>query len=152
VVDYSSEVTIDWLFERCIPVPFSGCWIWEGALIKQGYASWGRMRGGKQNGRTYLGHRTAYELVKGPIPAGMHVDHLCGVKCCINPDHLEAVPPRTNLRRALRPDSAWVDAITHCPQGHEYTAENIYQHPKGYIVCCQCHALANRKYRAKQRT
>lgn len=61
-----------------------------------GVESYGQVRhGGKHVGA----HRLAYELARGPIPAGFHVDHLCRVTNCVNPDHLEAVPPRENVRR-----------------------------------------------------
>jgi hypothetical protein len=47
-------------------------------------------------------HRLVYELVRGPIPAGQHIDHLCGVRRCVNPDHLEAVTQAINNQRANR--------------------------------------------------
>ena len=49
-------------------------------------------------------HRASYELAKGPIPDGMHLDHLCRVTCCINPDHLEPVTNRENARRGQAGD------------------------------------------------
>jgi hypothetical protein len=39
-----------------------------------------------------MAHRLAYELARGPIPSGYEVDHRCRVRCCVNPDHLAALP------------------------------------------------------------
>jgi hypothetical protein len=142
------------LFERCIPIPFSGCWAWNGTLAQDGY---GRVPSGRR-GVTIPAHRLAYEYTKGPIPAGMQIDHLCRVKCCINPDHLEAVTASTNVRRGLVPMTAseHMKAVrarqtavprTHCPRGHELTAENVrieYQHRNGSPVrkCRECRRLS----------
>jgi len=46
-------------------------------------------------------HRVFYQLFRGPIPAGLHLDHLCRVASCANPDHLEAVTPAENHRRSM---------------------------------------------------
>jgi len=68
-----------------------GCWIWNGALDRDGY------------GRTVYGfkqaHRVMYEEQVGPIPEGMEIDHLCNVRSCVNPEHLEAVTRGENERR-----------------------------------------------------
>lgn len=96
----------------------SGCWIWTGAIGAEGYG-----RFGYPSRQTRLAHRVAHVLFIGPIPDGYQVDHICAVKACVNPDHLEAVTPLVNTRRAL----PWVNGQarrTHCPQGHEYTEEN----------------------------
>lgn len=72
----------DWLLDRCIPVPESGCWIWLMSVIQDGY---GRMQLGP---RKVLAHRFSYETFVGPIPDGMLVLHSCDVPPCINPNHL----------------------------------------------------------------
>lgn len=69
--------------------PNSGCWLWSGADNGVGY--------GKFRGR--YAHRISWEMHKGPIPDGMHIDHLCRVRCCVNPEHLEPVTNRENARR-----------------------------------------------------
>lgn len=66
------------------------CWVWQGVLNEDGY--------GHINGRGV--HRVAYEKVNGPIPAHLEIDHLCKVRNCVNPDHLEAVPHKINTWRA----------------------------------------------------
>ena len=70
------------------------CWLWTGAKINSGYGLF------SVNDRRVLAHRFAYELLIGPIPAGLTVDHLCYIRACIRPDHLEAVTMGENTRRA----------------------------------------------------
>lgn len=73
----------------------SPCWVWQRALDKQGYGcAWSeqRLRGA---------HRVIYELLVGPIPDGLELDHLCRVPACVNPDHLEPVSRSENIRRGL---------------------------------------------------
>lgn len=69
------------------------CLVWRRARTSNGY---GALRVG---GRVVLAHRHAYEQAVGPIPAGLTIDHLCGVRLCVNPDHLEAVTNAENCRR-----------------------------------------------------
>ena len=83
------------------------CWLWTGALDKRGgYAHfsyhttgrYGKHKGGSLR-QIVLAHRLAHEWWNGPIPLHYHVDHLCSRRHCVNPDHLEAVPPIENWRR-----------------------------------------------------
>lgn len=71
----------------------SGCWLWSGAMFPNGYPCFSINRG------SVGAHRVAYELANGPIPEGLTIDHLCRVKRCVNPDHLEAVAQGENTRR-----------------------------------------------------
>lgn len=71
-----------------------GCWIWQGSETGTGYG------GIKWNGKSTVAHRVVYTLVKGEIPNGLFLDHLCNVKKCVNPDHLEPVTHRENIQRA----------------------------------------------------
>ena len=73
----------------------NGCWIWQGGLNFKGYGTM-RLKG---YGRS--AHRNSYEAFKGSIPEGHQIDHLCRVRSCVNPDHLEAVEPRENTLRGL---------------------------------------------------
>ena len=74
------------------------CWLWTGAISDTGYGAFNR--GSGRANRDYISsHRFAYELVVGPIAEGLHLDHLCQVKACCNPAHLEPVTPAENNRR-----------------------------------------------------
>jgi len=78
---------------RYIVNPDTGCWEWQGSKS----AGYGTMR---VNYKPMRAHRYFYEKHKGPIPKGLHVDHLCWNPGCVNPDHLEAVSPGENTRRS----------------------------------------------------
>jgi hypothetical protein len=107
---------IDIFDKRVIPEPNSGCWLWTGAE-NQGY---GRVY--KWRGRSQMAHRVAYEHAHGPIPAGLHLDHLCRNTYCVNPDHLEPVTCAENIKRG----NTGINnrSKDRCPQGHPYDAEN----------------------------
>src|SRR6186713_1227020 len=79
-----------------IPEHPDSCWLWTGYLNHNGYAHLG-------NGRGYsaLAHRASYQFFRGPIPADKYIDHLCRVRHCINPWHLELVTPSENVQRGL---------------------------------------------------
>lgn len=73
-----------------------GCWHWTAALMPNGY---GYFRVSTPRRRMVYAHRAAYELLVGPIPDGMVIDHLCRNKSCVNPEHLEVVTQGENVRR-----------------------------------------------------
>ncbi len=106
------------------PLPECGCWLWIGHTNgKAGAREYGKFRVDTvRHAPALLAHRVAYELFRGPIPSGMHLDHLCRVPLCVNPFHLD---PVTNLINTRRGNSGKHQASrTHCPQGHPYDAEN----------------------------
>ena len=72
----------------------ASCWLWTGTKQKNGYGSFGF------KGRTVRAHRWSYEFHVGQIPDGLHIDHLCRVRNCVNPEHLEPVTHAENMRRA----------------------------------------------------
>lgn len=128
--------------------PSTGCWLWTGAVNNGGYSRlW-------NEGRTVLGHRFAYERLVGPIPEGLQIDHLCAVRHCVNPIHLEPVTCRENL---LRGDTvnARNAAKTHCARGHPFDSANTKRLPDRSRYCVTCHkqsAQRSRDLRGTART
>lgn len=92
------------------------CWIWTGHHASNGYGMFCVSHERKVH--TLLAHRAAYELLVGPIPASLQMDHLCRVRDCVNPAHLEPVTRRENQRRGAG-FVADLMARTHCKRaGH----------------------------------
>jgi hypothetical protein len=75
----------------------SPCWLWHGRLHERGYAHVYIPEAGKHR---YM-HVVLYERKYGTVPAGLELDHLCRVRRCVNPDHLEPVTHAENGRRGL---------------------------------------------------
>jgi hypothetical protein len=108
------------------------CHIWTAGVMKQGYGVF--HPGGKA---TVLAHRWIYETTCGPIPEGLVIDHLCRVRRCVNPSHMEPVTNEENLRRGLG-YGLQNGMRTACIHGHDYTPENTYTDRKGGIRCRTC--------------
>lgn len=100
-----------------------GCWLWTGFLDRQGYGRCADVYGDRR------AHRAAHLLFIGPIPEGLDVDHICGVPACVNPDHLEAVTRKENLRRGRVRAGTAADG-THT--GHRVV-------PVEALHCLDCH-------------
>lgn len=81
---------------------YGDCWLWTGARTggRKGQPPYGFVRLDAK--RRTGAHRFMYELLVGPIPEGLKLDHLCRTPLCVNPDHLEPVTQRENVRRGDR--------------------------------------------------
>lgn len=127
------------------------CWLWTGRLDTHGY---GEVRtGGMKRRRFHRAHRVAYELLVGPIPDGLVIDHLCRVRNCVNPEHLEPVTNAENIRRGEtgRARGAQQRAKTHCAQGHPYDETNTYHRPQGGRDCRLCMHARKQRFEARRR-
>ena len=110
-----------------------GCWLWSGVGNRDGYSS---SFGGKQI------YRVAYEWMVGPIPEGLELDHLCRVRACVNPHHLEPVTHAENMRR-VRVAGPWA-LRSYCRRGHVLAGYNRRVWSEGptrkrVIRCYACH-------------
>lgn len=115
----AKTLDLDAMFERrTIPEPNTGCLLWIGDYVTQGY---GRV---KVCGRRYLAHRLMYIHKIGPIPEGLHVLHKCDTPSCCNPAHLEVGTRSKNICDMFRRGRRVQKLKSHCPHGHELTPEN----------------------------
>ncbi len=120
----------------------TGCWVWVGCLTHDGYPT---------KGKKYM-HRVIYEMHVGPIPEGLTLDHVCRVRACCNPSHLQPMTLRENIARG---DYGWRKRLTHCKNGHEFTPKNTIVRPTGgrnggpRRACRECGRQASAAYEAK---
>lgn len=134
-------------WDKVVPEPNSGCWLWLGALASGGYGvSW--VVGA---GRQRASHRVAYEALVGPVPVGLELDHLCRTRSCCNPLHLEPVTHQVNVLRSPIQRPAINSGKTHCPRGHEYNDANTYLTTAGIRVCRACRRPKQRAYRERRK-
>lgn len=120
------------------------CWLWTAWIERNGYGRFWL------DGRQHGAHRVAYELYVGPIPAGFEIDHLCRVKHCVNPGHLEAVTAAENVRRMAVVRTPYQSLMGACRNGHPYDRENTIVTPSGR-ACATCKRDASRAHYERNR-
>jgi hypothetical protein len=122
------------------------CWLWTGSRNPSGY---GILRTTRADGRwtTVGAHRVAYELMVDPIREGLEIDHLCRVRHCVNPAHLEAVSRQENMARGERANR------THCKRGHPLSGDNLYITGRETIQrqCRTCRRLLQQRYQERKK-
>lgn len=119
------------------PVTESGCWIWNGTINNRGYGHIGF------HGKLFMAHRLFFELYNGPILPGFQINHLCRVKCCVNPSHLESVTAQQNM--LYGPTSNTLK--THCRCGRPYDLLDS----QGRRRCKTCKYLRHEEWRSRNR-
>lgn len=121
------------------------CWLWTGNRTRLGYALFRNEFGNKE-----AVHVFAYRTLKEPIPAGLEIDHLCKVRHCANPQHLEAVTRQENIRRSDCPAGLHARK-THCIHGHKFSPQNTYIREHGRRRCKTCTLRARQENRARRK-
>ena len=116
------------------------CWLWTAALAK-GYGQfwW--------DGKVRQAYKVAWEDVNGPVPEGMHLDHRCDNRACVNPDHIRPMTQRENILRGTGPTAVNARKKA-CRRGHDLSQARVW---KGRRICRKCEVIANRKYRQRAR-
>lgn len=117
----------------------AGCWEWIGPIGGRGYGIL------TINGRQLKAHRVSFEVSVVPVPAGLHLHHLCGNRRCVRPSHLQIITPADHVLIGGS-FSAQNARKTHCYRGHPLSGPNLRIGPKGQRICRVCRTESSRRY------
>lgn len=132
-------------FAAKVSIARDGCWNWTASKDAKGYGFY--WVGTRRDGRMHRAHRVSYELLVGPIPASLVLDHLCRNTSCVNPSHLEPVTAGENTLRGTSFSASNSRRIT-CLAGHPFDGVNS---SSGSRFCRTCQNAYNRAYRARKK-
>jgi len=122
--------------------PETNCWEWTKSKFSS--TGYGRI---SVRVKSRCAHVISYKLFIGEIPKGLELDHLCRVRHCVNPAHLEPVTRKENMIRGKNPASQNYHK-TACIRGHAFSKENLIIDSKGYRQCRTCRLQNARKWYA----
>jgi hypothetical protein len=123
--------------------PNTGCHLWIAGVDQDGYGIF------FANGASIRAHRFAWERERGPVPAGLVLDHVvCDTPGCVNPDHLAPTTNADNVLRSPIAPAAVNARKTHCSAGHPLDGDNLHmKRGRGgrlYRECRTCSRVASR--------
>ncbi len=127
---------------KVVPEPNSGCWLWIGTGVNNGYGQFYD----RTSNRMVLATRWIYREVHGETPLDEDICHKCDVRCCVNPDHLFSGTRKDNMQDALSKGRLPNATRSYCSRGHKYSAETTkrYRGPNQRI-CLLCQRLHKNK-------
>ncbi|MHC4951671.1 MAG: HNH endonuclease signature motif containing protein [Planctomycetota bacterium] len=128
---------------RRVCVDENECWLWLGYTDRDGYATI------SISNWPHKAHRIVYQMFNGLLSEGLTIDHLCRVRRCLNPKHME---PVTNVENVMRGESipAQFARNTHCKYGHPFDKENTYYRLTGGRRCRECARRSWREWNKKR--
>jgi HNH endonuclease len=145
LIGHLSSAQIDRFWSKAEVAGDDECWLWQATINYKGYGQVGVF------GVVKAAHRVAYLLNGGVIPDGLQIDHLCRVRSCVNPRHLEPVSQYENQIRSPISMVSTNIAKTHCPHGHPYDDANTHITTKGGRSCRTCRNACTARIRRRQR-
>lgn len=122
-------------FNKKYFIDAKGCWMWQGAISENGYGKF------SIRGKDIYAHRFSYETFKGPIQEGYVIDHMCLVKSCCNPEHLDVTIQAENVYRGINRQKL----KTRCKHGHLFSEENTIRYNGEWRRCRTCEILRSRR-------
>lgn len=133
---YIGDTRLPARFWSKVKVSSKDCWLWTGCINPEGYSRFSVER------KKVPAHRVSYTFLVGEIPKGLHIDHLCRVRSCVNPEHLEPVTIQENIKRG----DLWKfnGTKTCCPSGHPYSGDNLKTESSGRRRCRVCRNIQDR--------